>query len=45
MCKPCANSQVNTIAEYFLLKIAVNQRQSQKHGLNSLVCLMSQTTL
>jgi len=32
------------IAGYFL-KTAVNQRQAQKHGLKSLVFLMSQTTL
>jgi len=36
----------NTIAEYFLLKTAVNQTQSQKQqGLKSPVFLMSQTTL
>jgi len=28
---------VDNIAEYFLLKTAVNQRQSQKHALKSLV--------
>jgi len=32
-------------SEYFLLKTAVNQRQSQKHGVKSLVFLTSQTTL
>jgi len=33
---------VDSIAEYFLLKTAVNQRQSQKHAL---VFLTSQTTM
>jgi len=30
------SSLVDSIAEYFLLKTAVNQRQSQKHALKSL---------
>jgi len=33
------------IYEYFLLKTAVNQRQSQNRGLKSLVFLTSQMTL
>jgi len=36
---------VDSIAEYFLLKTAVNQRQSQTHGVKSLVFLTPQTTL
>jgi len=35
----------NAIAEYFLFKTAVNQRQSQKHNLKSLMFLTSQTSL
>jgi len=38
--KSCSNSLVDSIAEYFLLKTAVNQRQSQTH-----VFLTSHTTL
>jgi len=42
MCKIMRHS----IAEYFLLKTAVNQRiRCQKHSLKSLVFLTSQTTL
>jgi len=33
--KPCANSSVNSIAEYFLLKTVVYKRQPQKHTPNS----------
>jgi len=36
---------VNTIAEYFLFKTAVNQRLSQKPGLISLVFLTSALTI
>jgi len=36
---------VDSIAEYFLLKTAVNQKQTQKHGVKSLVFLTSHTTL